>query len=277
MAGVAAATLGLTKAADWGWTGAATLATFAVAAVSVALAVLRSTGHPAPALDLSLLRLPRFTLAVASAFCFFAGFAGLLLAGVLFLTDVWQQSIMRTGLELTPGPILALVFATVASRLGGRVGLGVIGAVGGFLVAASLAWNATRLGLSPHYVTRLLPSQIVGGAGIGLAMPSFTAIAVGSVHPSRISTAIGISSMFRQVGSALGIAGFVAILGTPTPDETLTAFRHGWVFMAAACIAGAGALLAVHLVPAPPPPGFREPRVPDHETEQLPGGLESHA
>ena len=275
MAGVAAATLGLTKAADWGWAGAATLSAFVVAAALVTLAVLRSAGHPAPALDLSMLRLPRFALAVTSAFCFFAGFAGLLLAGVLFLTDVWGQSILLTGFELTPGPIMALVFAIVASRLGGRIGLGVIGAAGGVLVAASLTWNATRLGLSPHYLTRLLPSQIVGGAGIGLAMPSFTAIAVGSVHPARISTAIGISSMFRQLGGALGIAAFVAILGTPARDDALIAFRHGWVFMAAACIAGALGMLAAHLVPASLPPRAGEPR--ERETEQVLDGSESSA
>jgi EmrB/QacA subfamily drug resistance transporter len=252
--GITSANLGLVKAQDWGWASAATLGSFALAGVLLVLVVARSARHPAPVLELSMLRLPRFALAVASAFFFFVGFAGLLLAGVLFLTGVWGHSILRTGFELTPGPIMALVFAMIASRLGARIGMGYIGAIGGLLVAASLTWNATRLGVSPQYLTGLLPSQIVGGAGIGLAMPSFTAIAVGSVHPSKISTAIGLSSMFRQIGGALGIAAFVAITATPSLSGTVTAFRHGWMFMAAACLAGALAMLAVELVGAAPLP-----------------------
>jgi EmrB/QacA subfamily drug resistance transporter len=269
MVGIGATTLGLVKAQDWSWTSGATFGCFAASAVLLVVVVLRSARHPAPVLDLAMLCVPRFALSVVSAFCFFVGFAGLLLAGVLFLTGVWQQSILRTGFELSPGPITALVFAVIASRLGGRLGMGFIGAAGGVLVAASLVWNATRLGVHPQYLTRLLPSQIVGGAGIGLAMPSFTTVAVSSVHPTRISTALGISSMFRQVGGALGIAALVAILGTPGATGALTAFRHGWLLMALACTAGAIAMLAVQAAPLPRlAPGSSEPKVlpASHET-----------
>jgi len=121
-----------------------------------------------------------------------------------------------------------------------------------------------ELGVSPQYVTGLLPSQIVGGAGIGLAMPSFTAVAVGSVHPSKISTAIGLSSMFRQIGGALGIAAFVAITASASPSGVVTAFRHGWMFHGSGpALAGALAMLAVEFVGsarAPVPAGAQQIR-----------------
>ena len=174
---------------------------------------------PGAVLEMSILRVPSFALAVASALAFFTAFGALLLSGVLFLTGVWGHSVLRAGLELAPGPVAAMLFAIVASRIGPRVGMGLVGAVGGLLVAIGLTYNAARLGLTPDYLGAYLPGQLIGGAGIGLAMPAFTAVAVSAVPPSRFATAIGISSMFRQVGGALGVAAFVAIVGTPGPGR----------------------------------------------------------
>src|SRR6185369_5991364 len=134
-----------------------------------------------------------FAFAVASALAFFAAFGALLLSGVLFLTGVWGHSVLRAGLELAPGPLAALVFAMVASRVGPRVGMGTVGAAGGLVVALGLALNAVRLGVAPDYLGAFLPGQLISGAGIGLAMPAFTAVAVSAVPPSRFATAIGIS------------------------------------------------------------------------------------
>src|SRR5439155_19839618 len=114
-----------------------------------------------------------------------AAFGALLLSGVLFLTGVWDQSILRAGLELAPGPLAALLAAGIASRLGPRVGMGAIGAVGGLFVAAGLAYNAVRLGLTPDCLGAYLPGQLITGTGIGLAMPAFTAVAVTAVPPNR--------------------------------------------------------------------------------------------
>jgi EmrB/QacA subfamily drug resistance transporter len=238
MVGIGALSLALVKGRDWGWGDTRTGLAFAIAAVATGAAVLRSLRHPVPALELPILRVPSFSLAVASALAFFAAFAALLLSGVLFLTQVWGHSILRAGLELTPGPLAALVAAMVASRLGPRIGMGTVGAIGGAVVAAGIGWNAVRLGATPDYLGAFLPGQIVGGLGIGLAMPSFTAVAVTAVGPARFSTAIGISSMFRQVGGALGVAAFVAIVGTPVPGQALHAYRQGWIFMVVAAALG---------------------------------------
>jgi EmrB/QacA subfamily drug resistance transporter len=251
MIGIGALTLAVVEGREWGWDAAGTLTAFAVAAVMTAVAVTRSMRHPVPVLELPILRVPSFALAVASAFAFFAAFAALLLAGVLFLTQVWGHSILRAGLELAAGPLAALAFAALASRAGPRLGMATIGTIGGLLVAAGIGYNAVRLGLTPDYAGAFLPGQLLTGAGVGLSIPAFTAVAVSAVGPARIATAIGISAMFRQVGGALGIAAFVALVGIPSREQAIDAYRHGWAFMATAATIGALLMLATRLAKQP--------------------------
>ena len=255
MVGIGALTLALVKGREWGWHSVGTLTAFAVAAITTAAAVARSFRHPVPVLEPRILRVRAFALAVASGAVFFAAFGALLLASVLFLTQVWGHSILRAGLELSVGPLAALVFAAVAGRIGPRVGMAAVGAVGGVLVAVGLATNAVRIGPAPEYVDAFLPGQILIGAGVGLAIPAFTAVAVAAVPPPRFATAIGISTMFRQVGAALGVAGFVAIVGAPTQSRAVDAYREGWVLMAVAAALGGLLMLAARLASPSGRPG----------------------
>jgi hypothetical protein len=171
-------------------------------------------------------------------------FGGLLLANVLFLTEVWQHSILRAGLELAPAPAAALAAAVLASRLGPRLGMSTLGGLGGLLVATGILVTAARVGLTPDYLGDLLPGQLVTGAGVGLSIPAFTATAVAAAGSTRFYTAIGVTSMFQQVGAALGVAAFVAIVGTPAPEAAIAAFRSGWIFMAVAAAVGGLVILS---------------------------------
>src|SRR2546430_8904715 len=266
MLGIGALTLALVQGRGWGWDAAGTLTAFAAAAVLIGVAVLRSVRHPVPVLELPILRVPPFALAVGAAFMFFAAFAALLLSGVLFLTQVWRHSILRAGLELAAGPLAALVFAPVAGRIGSRIGMGPAGAAGGLPVAAGLGHNAVRVGLTPDHAGAFLPGQLLNGAGVALSMPAVIAIAVAAVGPARIATAIGISSMFRQVGAAVGVAVFIALVGSPARADAIDAYRRGGVLLGAAPPPGGVRPFRAPLPPPPPPvpaapPPARRPRV----------------
>lgn len=249
-AGIGALVLALVYGRDWGWTSVATLSWLAVALVTSAAAVIRSRSHPVPVLELPILRTPAFSLSTASATLFSASFAASLLAAVLWLTQVWSESILRAGLQLAAGPLAATVFAASAAVLAPRIGMPAIGAIGCLLTAAGAAFFL-RAGLTPDYWGAFLPGLLILGAGVGLALPAFTAVAVDSVRSTQANSAIGISSMFRQVGVAVGVAVFVGLVGSPDPAHAVSAFRGGWIFMIVVALAGSPLMLAARFTPVP--------------------------
>ncbi|MBK5219016.1 MAG: MFS transporter [Thermoleophilia bacterium] len=120
--GIGLLTLGIVKGPDWGWTDPRALASFAGAAALIVAFVYRSAHHHAPVIELPLLRVRSFALGNLAAAVFFAGFAAMLLSGVLLLTEVWGYSALRAGIALSPGPLMAALFSIPSGRLGGRIG-----------------------------------------------------------------------------------------------------------------------------------------------------------
>jgi EmrB/QacA subfamily drug resistance transporter len=233
-------TLGLVKGDDWSWDGRS-LGAFAGAIAALSLFTLRSARHPAPVVELRLLRPPAFALSAVAALLFFAAFAVLLLANVLFLTDVWDYSVTRAGFAFLPGPLTAALVAGASGRRGGRDGNPGVGAAGGAIFALASLWFLTRLGDEPAYLGEYLPGAVLGGIGVGLVIPALTALATATLPPARLATGIGVQTTFRQVGAALGLASFVAIVGSSTL-ATKSDFDGSWLFMAIAS-AAAGAVL----------------------------------
>jgi EmrB/QacA subfamily drug resistance transporter len=238
---VASLTLGLVKGPAWSW-DARSLGAFAVSGVTLALFALRSARHPAPVVELPLLRPPPFALSALAALLFFAAFAVLLLANVLFLTNVWDYSVTRAGFAFLPGPLAAALVAGVSGRRGGREGSPIIGAAGGIVFALSTVWFLARVGDEPHYVSDYLPGALVGGIGVGLILPALTALATATLPPARLATGIGVQTTFRQIGAALGLAAFVAIAGG-SALASKSDYDGAWLFMAVASAAAGAALL----------------------------------
>ena len=237
-------TLALVQGSTWDW-DARVIVCLAGATGLGTLFVLRSAHHPAPVLELSILRVRAFALSSLSAALFFAAFAAMLLSNVLFLTDVWHYTAIKAGLLMTPGPLAAATFAPLSGRLAARIGVGKVGALGAVLFVLGCLWWIWQIGAQPGYATEALPGMLVGGAGVGLVLPAFTIAATSTLPPTRLATGIGAQTMFRQIGATLGVAAFVAILGTPGPGDVLDAFDHTRWFMSASAVAAALALLLV--------------------------------
>jgi EmrB/QacA subfamily drug resistance transporter len=242
-AAVGLLTLGLVQGPEWDWDARVTASFVGAGAAGVAF-VLRSARHESPVLDLGLFRSPSFSYAVTATVLFFAGFAALLLGGVLFLTEVWHYSVLEAGLGFAPGPVMAAVFAAPGGRLTARFGPGPVGFAGGLLFAAGAAFFIA-LPPTPDYVGHYLPGMLIGGAGVGLILPTFTSAAVMAVPPERLTTGIAAETTFRQIGAALAIAAWVAIYGSPAPSDVLDSFDRGFAYMAACSLASALTLLAL--------------------------------
>jgi hypothetical protein len=207
-------------------------------------------------IELGLLRSRTFSGAFAASILYYAAFGAFVLNSVEFLTGVWHYSAIRAGLAIGPGPLMVLPFARVVApyltaRLGGPGRVAVLGCL---VNAGAMTLWLTQVQAQPAYLRHLLPAQLLGGAGVGLAIPSLLGAGSLSLSPDRFGTGSGILNMARQVGTVLGVAALVAILAHLGPDPIAT-FRHAIVlvigFFAAAGLVAATLLTSRASSPVP--------------------------
>lgn len=237
--------LAIVKGPEWGWVDGRTDGLFAAAILLFAGFVYSCMRHPAPVIELELLRSRAFVTANVAGTLFFAAFGAMLLASVLFLTRVWHEDILMAGLQIAPGPITAAVFAVPGTILSARFGQRTVATAGALLFAIAGIWWLAQVGLQPHYVTGFLPGWIVGGAGVGFVIPTLANAASASLPPARFATGSAVYGMTRQFGIALGVAILIAVLGTPRSGEALGGFRSGWEVMVGIALASAVAAAAI--------------------------------
>lgn len=239
---------GLVKAPAWGWASATFLGTMAAAVACGAAMVVRSHAHHSPVIELGLLRSRAFSGAFAASIFYYAAFGAFVLNTVEFLTGVWHYSAVRAGLAIGPGPLMVLPFASlVAPRLAARLGgPGRVAVIGCLVNAGAMVLWYTQIQAAPAYLTHLLPAQLLGGAGVGLSIPSLLGSGTAAVPATRFGTGSGILNMARQIGTVLGVAGLVAVLSKLAIGDPVATFRHALVLIAA-LFAGAGAVAGVLL------------------------------
>jgi EmrB/QacA subfamily drug resistance transporter len=242
--------LALVEAPTWGWGSGRFIALMVGSLAGGVAMVLRSKSHHSPVIELELLRSRTFSGAFAASILYYAGFGAWVLSLVEFLTGVWHYSAVEAGLAIAPGPLMVLPFARVvgprlAVRLGGPGRVAMIGCA--VNLGAQVFWFA-HLQVHPAYVSQLLPAQLIGGAGVGLAIPSLLGAGSASLPPERFGTGSGILNMGRQIGTVVGVAGLIAVLTHVSPGNPLAAFRHsvilGMSFFGGAFLVSAGALRA---------------------------------
>ncbi|WP_210491379.1 MFS transporter [Patulibacter sp. SYSU D01012] len=244
--GIGLLTLGLVEGERWGWGSAQTLGVLGgalLALVAFAVALRRSAD---PLVDPALLRVRAFVGASGALSLFSVGFGAMLLSIVLWEQEVWGWSALRTGLAVAPGPLLVPVLATVAGRLIPRVGAGRVGAAGALVFAAGLAWWALSASVTPNYASGVLPGMLLTGVGVGLTLPTLMGAAAAALPPAAFATGSGVTNMLRQVGLALGVAVFVAVVGSPAGPAALEdAYARAWWVLAAFAVAAAAVALVL--------------------------------
>ncbi len=256
-AGVGMLTLGLVNGGSWGWSSARTPGALATAAVTLGLFALRTARSANPLIDRALLRVRPFTGASVVSLFFSAAFGAMLLSRVLWAQDVWHWSALRTGLSIAPGPLMVPLFGfLIAGRLIARWGAGRVIGLGAGAFAAGSAWWAVAAGLTPAYASEMLPGMILTGIGVGLTLPTFMAAGASSLPPTSFATGSAVINMLRQVGIALGVAVFIAVLGTPgSPAAVLDAYARSSLMIAGlSLLAGLAGLVLLRARTAAPAP-----------------------
>jgi len=168
------------------------------------------------------------------------GFYAYLLTNILWLTYVWQYSVLRAGLPLVPGALVAAGVAAVLGPVAERTGYRRFIVPGALIWACAYAWYATRVGTTPDFLGEWLPGQVLSGVGVGMTLPLLGSAALAAVPGGRYATASALVTSSRQVGGVLGIAVLVMILGGAA-GATVAELRAGW-WMCVACFVATAAI-----------------------------------
>jgi MFS family permease len=136
--------------------------------------------------------------------------------------------------------LTAAITAAPAGRLAARVGPRVTATAGGLIFAAGFAWSLAFVGVEQAYVSQWLPGFLLGGVGVGLVLPSLPTAATAPLPPDRFATGTAVFAMARQIGSAIGVAIFVAIVGNAAGPALFDALRDSWWFIFGAGLVAAG-------------------------------------
>ena len=260
--GIAVLTLGIVEGPHWGWIDMRTVGAALAAILLLVAFVSRSARHPVPVVDLSLLRIRSFVIACFGTAMIGAGLAAVLLSLILFMTTKWNYSVLRAGLGITPGPMMAGTFSILGGRLASRFAPRLLTTIGALAFGTGGAWWVIFVGQSPHYAPALLPGMLLTGVGVGLTWAPLTTVAAAALPISRSATGLAVLSMARQIGTALGIAILVAIVGTPAHDTPLALFRHGWLFIVGVAALDGLAVCALRSAPRSLPEALDQPARP---------------
>jgi EmrB/QacA subfamily drug resistance transporter len=196
------------NAEGWGSSSIVSLLAGSAALLVAFVAIQRRVGQPM--LPLGLFRGPSFTGVQLAAFAVSGSLLAMFLYLTLYLQNYLGYSPLQAGLRYLPITLLAFLLGPVAGALLSRV-------PARLLLFAGLAMTGVGLLLMSGIRTgsgwtTLLGGFLVAGAGVGLLNPVIANLAVGVVPKQHSGMAAGINDTFRQVGIAVGIAAWGAIL-----------------------------------------------------------------
>jgi DHA2 family methylenomycin A resistance protein-like MFS transporter len=208
--GMGALIYGLIEGGAEGFAAPSVLAALAVAFVSLVAFFVAQVRGAHPIVPLGLFRSRPVAVSVAGGFSFTVGFYGLVFLLSLYLQEVRGLSPLATGLAFMPMTALTAFVVLVAPRIAARFGPRVPMAAGQLLMATGLLGLCGTATWAPVWL--LIALTILIGFGSALAVPTLTALLMGSVPAARAGTASGVLNTCRQVGGALAVAVFGALV-----------------------------------------------------------------
>ncbi len=162
----------------------------------------------------------------------------------LYLQQLYGLSAFQTGLVFVPMMLIGGVLTPFSARLAERFGARRVIATGLVVMAAGLALLAivTSTAAPLMVAALMLPVGLAGP----LIMPPITSVLLNSVPDTLAGTASGVFNTSRQLGGALAIAVFGALVAQPA------GFIHGLrVSLAIAAVVALAAAAASRLLTTP--------------------------
>lgn len=161
-----------------------------------------------PLLDLSIFRIPGYTLSVAVANITSIGLFGGIFLLPLLLQNVYGYNAIITGLVFLPAALLSGIFMTVGGRILDKRGAEGVVTIGLLISAVgTLLLGYMTLETSIIYITILMA---IRGIGFGLSSMPATTAGMNAIPEEIVSRGSAMNSVLRQMSSALGIV-FISI------------------------------------------------------------------
>jgi EmrB/QacA subfamily drug resistance transporter len=204
----------------------------------------RGSGNPMMPLEIFASR--QFSAANLVTFVVYAALGGFLFLLIAFLQISLGYSPLAAGAASLPVTALMLVFSARAGALAQRIGARIPLTVGPLGIAAGLLLM-TRIEPGDTYVTGVLPSLLVFGAGLTLVVAPVTATVLAAADDRHAGIASGINNAVARVGGLLAVAVLPLIAGLTgdsfyDPAEMTDGFHIGMV--TCAFLAALGGVLA---------------------------------
>jgi EmrB/QacA subfamily drug resistance transporter len=227
----------LAESAEWGLAGPRTWLVLVAGLALAAMFVLHLRRRPGALIDPALFRIRLFAVGAAGILAYYVGFGAMLLGDTLLLTEQRHFSILQAALGIAPGPITSGLVAPHAGRVARRLGARPTVVLGAAVFAGASVWPLVVAG--GGYPVAFLPGLLAWGVANGLIQPTLFSSA-GAAPPEHLALGSAVLTMARQLGSALGVAILIAILGAaPGP----AGFHSAWILtLATAALVGTAGL-----------------------------------
>ncbi|MFF2249765.1 MFS transporter [Streptomyces sp. NPDC058142] len=212
-------TFGAIEAGDAGLTAPQVLISLGIAVVALAAFVTAQAKVAHPMVPLTLFRSKAVVIATGIGFAFMVGFYGLPFLFSLYFQQQHGLSALGAGIAFLPMMLLSACLTPFSARITERTGPKVPVIAGLILIAAGSIALAVVPASTPVWATALLLIP-VGMAG-PLVMPPTTALLLEHVSAKQTGTASGVFNTSRQIGGALAVAVFGALISAPA------GFQHG--------------------------------------------------
>jgi DHA2 family methylenomycin A resistance protein-like MFS transporter len=251
-------TYGAIEAGGVGFTAPRVVAAFTVAVVALAVFLGAQARGAHPMVPLDLFRSRTVAVAVAVGFAFIVGYYGLPFVMSLYLQQVRGLSSFTTGTVFLPMMLIGAVLTPLSARLAERLGVRLVVVAGLAVMTAGLVILAAVPAATPVWGLAAL-MVLVGLAG-PLVTPPVTAALLGAVPTHRAGTASGVFNTSRQVGGALSVAVFGALLAQP--GGFTTGMRTSLLLAAGVALAAAASSLLLRSAQRGQPAAHPSPTAP---------------
>lgn len=246
--GVGAVAYGLISSEHAAWASLSVAGSVTAGLAALAGFVVWARRVPAPAVDLSLFENRTYRYINLATLAFGTAFAMMFFSFFQFMTGVWHYSVAEAGLAFTPGPLTVVPTSILAGRFAARAGHKRVLVTGALVFGAGALWLATFPGAEPSYGFAFLPGSLLIGLGVGMVSPSLAAAAVAQLPPARFGIGSAVNQAVRQVGSVLGVALAVVLVGGA---RTVGAFHTAYAWQVGLALATALLCLPVDTRPRP--------------------------